>query len=692
MTASPPPVDAATTTALGRALAAFADASAGGADDPLPLFVALFDAIRPRWRESAEAAVARYAAMVAALEGDPQLARHVRERLLKLLATRRLVGFFADSGILPPTGFFSELGRILTHRVLPELPDESELQGCMQRVFHRRNDWVWLHAVPPALTQRFWHALARADDGSAAPLLAHVSDQMLEALLVLAYRVGGISVEQEFGRLGPRFARHAQRVRGLAGAAQRFVDAYRAHRADPASPVLDEAELLVLVDQCIEVLDEARRACLQQGTSLHLTFLMRRTRQSLRRIETLAKLLGARFAAPGDVAAQRAAIDTWSALVRDAIRAENQRNGLREHLSKGVGLLARRVTDNAAKTGEHYIAGTRAEYFGMWRAAMGAGLLIAGMALLKIFASKLDLAPAGFALAYSLIYGLGFVVIYMLHFTVATKQPAMTAQTVASFLGEAHQGRVADIERLVDLIAAVARSQLAAILGNVLVALPTAMLIATAWQLRTGAPPIDEAKALHLLAELDPLGWALPHAAVAGVFLFLSGLLSGYFDNKASYARIGARVAHLSWLRALFGAPRAQRIGSYVEDHLGGLMGNFLFGCMLGSAGTIGLILGLPLDIRHIAFSAANFGYALAALQALDALPAWQALAWALLGVALIGLTNLAVSFALALWMALKARGIVFRQTRELLARLWWRIKLQPSSFLLARRDLDTPG
>jgi site-specific recombinase len=47
------------------------------------------------------------------------------------------------------------------------------------------------------------------------------------------------------------------------------------------------------------------------------------------------------------------------------------------------------------------------------------------------------------------------------------------------------------------------------------------------------------------------------------------------------------------------------------------------------------------------------------------------------------------VSFALALWMALRARGIVFTQTRELLRRIWWRFKLQPSSFLMPRRDLE---
>ena len=181
--------------------------------------------------------------------------------------------------------------------------------------------------------------------------------------------------------------------------------------------------------------------------------------------------------------------------------------------------------------------------------------------------------------------------------------------------------------------------------------------------------------------DLDPAGWALPHAAVAGVFLFLSGLISGYFDNKASYARIGARVARLRWLRALAGPPRAARVGAYVEEHLGGLAGNFLFGCMLGTAGTIGIIVGLPIDIRHIAFSSANLGYALVAFD--FELPL-KTLLWAALGVALIGFVNLAVSFALALWVALKARGVVFTQKRELMARLWSRFRRAPMSFFVA--------
>ena len=56
-------------------------------------------------------------------------------------------------------------------------------------------------------------------------------------------------------------------------------------------------------------------------------------------------------------------------------------------------------------------------------------------------------------------------------------------------------------------------------------------------------------------------------AAIAGFFLFLSGLITGYFNNKAAYGDVGARISRLRWLARLSGKERAQRIGRYIEDH-----------------------------------------------------------------------------------------------------------------------------
>ena len=74
-------------------------------------------------------------------------------------------------------------------------------------------------------------------------------------------------------------------------------------------------------------------------------------------------------------------------------------------------LLAVRVTENAARSGEHYICETASDYRQMWRSAAGAGVLVGGMALLKIFASGLHAPLFVEAFLYSMIYGLGFVLI-----------------------------------------------------------------------------------------------------------------------------------------------------------------------------------------------------------------------------------------------------------------------------------------
>ena len=329
-----------------------------------------------------------------------------------------------------------------------------------------------------------------------------------------------------------------------------------------------------------------RKRALTVGTSLQLSYLLARSEQCLERLRELVAILAVATAstAPGT------ATEAWAEFAHDAFLAENRRNSLGHYMAQLSRLLAVRVTENAARSGEHYICETAGDYRQMWRSAAGAGVLIGGMALLKIFAAGLHAPLFVEAFLFSMIYGLGFVLIYLLGMTVATKQPAMTAQTLAGLLGDVRATRQAELERIVDVFAAVCRSQLAAIAGNVVMALPVAIAIGFWLGQLQDHPVIPLEKGAHLLADLDPLSWALPHAAIAGFYLFLSGLITGYFDNRAAYNDIGIRIARLRWLRRLAGAARAASIGAYIQDHLGGIMGNFLFGCMLGSTGVIGII------------------------------------------------------------------------------------------------------
>ena len=305
------------------------------------------------------------------------------------------------------------------------------------------------------------------------------------------------------------------------------------------------------------------------------------------------------------------------------------------------------------------------------------------MGLLKVLFSLCGLAPVNRIIAYGLNYGLGFVVIHMLHYTVATKQPAMTANAIAASLADG-RGRKRDIEELAGLIVRTARSQFAAIAGNVLLVVPTSILIVLAVKGVTGVSPISAEKAAHMLEDVHL--WksgSVIYAAIAGVCLFLSGLVAGYFDNLCAYNRIPVRLTHAKWLNRLLTPSGVSSVAGYVERNLGALAGNFFFGLMLAGVWGAGFLFGLPLDIRHITFSAANTAFAVAQ-QGFSTPPG----VWipAVAGVALIGFINLAVSFSLALFVALRSRGVTLDLPR-LLRVLSRRFLAGPAAFFMPPKE-----
>ena len=347
-------------------------------------------------------------------------------------------------------------------------------------------------------------------------------------------------------------------------------------------------------------------------------------------------------------------------------------------------LLTIQVTEHAGRSGEHYVAGNRREWLDMFRSASGAGVVVGFMAMIKILFSKLLLAPFGFAFLYSLNYSLGFMLVHIVHCTIATKQPAMTAALIARTLDQNRH----DLDDLCELVIQVIRTQFIAIVGNILVAMPSACLIAWAWSGITGHHFVDAAKAQHLLNDINPLAsLALLHAAIAGVCLFLSGLISGYYDNKASYSNIPQRLLQLRGMNRLFGRERWARMTEYIGNNLGALAGNFYFGIMLGSIGQIGVFLGLPIDIRHVTFSSANFAFALVGLDFQIGPQVWLV---SLGGIVLIGIVNLAVSFSLALFVAMRSRNVSFDHSRALLALLGRRFVQRTRDFFFPPREQES--
>jgi site-specific recombinase len=677
------------------------------------LLVELVDKLRPRHPSQGEITAANVRTLIDLLKGNPGLAAQLGASLCTLLAERRHASLYTDIGILSNDGFVVELKRRIAYRLLPPALDDSYLADAIDEVLFVDTDYQWINAVPTADWLELFDTIAAATPREqAAQARRTIVLGMLDAIRTLSCRVCALGLE-------PRLIRSHSDIENFDSPflmqnieVNDYLDGYARMLDQGAAPPEDARHLLVMLDQCDTVVAKIRKNAATRGTSVALTYLLVALAQSIDRLRKLLFLVDVSGDLPSaptvDLVAaaneatppaapptslRRAAAIT---LAQELVEAHNAKYKVGGLLADNVDLLARNVTENASRTGEHYIAESRAQLRAMFLSSAGAGVVVSVMALCKIMLSWLRSAPLVEAFLFSMNYSLGFVLIHVMHLTIATKQPAMTAARIAAGLSS-KDGRHIDLDSMAELINKVFRTQCIAVFGNIATVIPAAWGIALLWRQVSGANLVSPDKALHMLHDIDPFhSLALLYAAIAGVCLFCAGLISGYYDNKALYTRMAQRVRQLRGLRRLLGPERLGRLATYLENNLGGLMGNFWFGILLGTMGTLGYLLGLPLDIRHVTFSAANFSTALVGL---DHRVSWQLAATSVAGFLAIGAVNLLVSFTLALWVALRARKIRFEHGIRLLRALGRRFMAAPIDFFIGPKDIpsgqpvaDTPG
>lgn len=636
------------------------------------LLIELVARLRPEDSYNTEEIKKKFQALIQALLITPTAANTFQAYLVTLINRYKQTSIYADSGILSLDGFWNQLGQRLGAHFLPLLVDETDLKDLVFRVFAYRSDRYWLENIEDEQWIQFFQILNQNHSHLDAKL--GIKRDMIKAITVLSYRISGIGLYPEFINAQPELTEYESPFLVQNREIVEFIEAYKKqHRDAEALSALippDADQALVMIDQCRGVVMKIRRATKRIGVSLSLTYLLSLLEQCLDRIEILLNILTEQGKTQYLALAE---------LTQDLVAAHYVENSVRELLKTNSELIALQVTENASKTGEHYVSTDKSGFLGMYKSAAGAGVIIATMATLKILTARLTLAPLMQAFMFSMNYSLGFMLIHVLHFTVATKQPAMTAAALASTVQHRKGSKTTQIAELASLIINIIRTQFVAILGNISIAIPTAALITMFWQYGLDEPLLNHSKASHVLHSLNPFtSLAIPHAAIAGVCLFFSGLIAGYFDNMAVYRKVGPRLKAHYKLEKLMGQERLHKLANYIERNLGALAGNFLFGIMLGSMGTIGFILGLPLDIRHIAFASANF---IQGLLSINGSPEIGLIIVSFLGVLLIGLTNLFVSFSLTIIVALRARRVRFEQWKPLAKLVFTHFVTRPMDF-----------
>ena len=573
---------------------------------------------------------------------DP-IAVEISDAINQLLIDSKISTNITTLGILSRSGFRHELSERFYNKFLPTPPKKGDFRYIFATLFHKKEDHLWVSMIEDEAWIAFFASILSSETYQ-EEMKDHLFSELLYAAEILSIWIASEEFDDNFIRLDKTLLNRDSAFIALQRDINDFVHNVQEEHIELASMALDLRHIHVLMEQCNEQVSLLKKRSINRGISVNLTYELERLGQMIQRLEEILNLIKT-FDTPESYR-------VLMKLFRASVKKNATKNSLYEVYEQGIRVVAKSVTNNTSEHGEHYITENLQQYIKMLFSASGAGAIIAVMALVKITILQAGFSEGVETLWSSLNYGLGFVLIHLLGFTIATKQPAMTASTFAKAVEKGEKSR-ANQKKLVALMIQVNRSQFAAVVGNVALALLVAFGIAY-MAIRRGETILSPEETAYYLQGLEPYP-ALLYAAIAGVWLFCSGLIAGYFDNRANLLELKERYLHQPLLKKLLKEEKRERVACYLHEHHGAMAGNFFFGVLLGITPYLGYLLDLPLDIRHVAFSTAYLGYSSMHTD----IPLGEFLL--LLGfVLLIGLVNLSVSFILALKVSLLSRDSYF--------------------------------
>ncbi|WNG18524.1 site-specific recombinase [Cystobacter fuscus] len=563
----------------------------------------------------------------------------VRGVFASVLSETSMLRLLTDPGLSAGRGLMEDALTRLGQRLLPLAPDERDLAPLVWNLLPGEKGQAWLDELSAEHVEALCSLLGAE---SFAPLKAAVED----AVVILAARVSArglasdvlsrlapVSLEQSpFVHL-PR-ACEALRMAVRAGAEASTVEARRRACAEAIAGCRAAAR------QVLCHMDE-------HAVCIDLVYRLEQLGHTIDRLESLLWLL-----APEE---PRSLPRAATRLLSSLLQAHTRERGVVELFRSGVRSISRRIFEHTGKVGRHYITTTQDEYHRMVSAAAGGGLLTAGTAALKLAITFAALPLFFEGLAAATNYAVCFLLIQLLGFALATKQPSMTAAAFAASMDVKAGDK--GMHSLVKQLACITRSQLAAVFGNIGAVVTTVTLVGWVLQAIRGRPLLEVHEAEYVVRSLHPFKSAtLLFAAFTGVLLWCSSVFGGWLENWVHYRRLPEALARHHGLRAWLGEDRAQRLGRAIAHHACGLGANVSLGLLLGMTPAVCRFFGLPMDVRHVTLSAGTLAFAGVTLGAERLLE--PSFLWAVTGILLVGVFNLTVSFSLGLSAAVHARGL----------------------------------
>lgn len=607
------------------------------------------------------------------LKSNPQLTEHFKYYIHNIFKGRPFNLSLTEANILSENSFFPELKKRVLNKILPPVENENTVWYMIDNVsLSPQKDLKFFQNLPENEVDEFLKLL-EASDFIIKPL---VKKELIFAMNMLSWRATGMAMEVEVVRMAPEYRNFDNPFLALQneleGLAEEFENnpELQLHSKDSRYK-----QIKIYVEQCLEFVTIAFKNSAKYGISGKINQSLLKIRQQTNRIYEIVQLLV--------IDQDEDVFINSKQLVFNIIRYKSHKNNISELVNDSTRLISHLITNHTAETGSHYITSSRKEYMKMFYKASGGGIIVGALCVLKMLYGYFPGSDFFHAFLYSMNYAMGFVMIYLMGFTLATKQPAMTAATMTKVLSEEGGGTRNNTE-FAHLVSQLFRSQFIAFVGNVLLSFPIALIIIYGLDVFTSQNmAIDRSD--KLLKDLDPFkSKAILHASIAGFYLFISGIISGNIGNNSVFYQIPERIAKNLSIRKLFGKKFAKGLSKYYAKNWPGIISNFWFGVFLGATAPVGLFLGLDLDIRHITFAAGNFALGLYGKDfSVDSYTFWLSF----VTVFLIGFFNFLVSFTLSMFLAFRSRKLNFGQVSEIYKEIFRYFLKNPLRFFIPLRS-----
>ncbi len=645
-----------------RALLAALDAKADLASRHIWL-IQLFEWLRGD--ESApEATTSRLQTFIDAVKAQPELEARLKAWWQALLQTVDVTTLLADFGFAPRTAFVSELAERLRRKMLPGTPETIDAAELFPLVAPSRFDARWLAAITETQMDQL-AALLSSNLHTDTLIWQH---NLMDALTYCIAQIRTTGFAPEL-RLRMDRANDDDRAfhplsADLAELRQIFFDP--AQGQDELKFAI--AKLRARLETCRQAVNGVYAHLEDNGISVGMVFMLRQLRERIVRVRELLDTL----------TSPQPALAAVRLLARRVTIGQDSKS-IGALISANSTLLSAKMAERSAETGEHYITRDKHEYRQMLGKAMGGGAVTALTTGLKFAIVGLGLSAFWSGFGAGLMYAASFILIQLLHLTLATKQPAMTAPAMAAKLKDIEGSQA--IEDFVDEVTHLVRSQVAAVFGNVLMVVPTVLLVNVLVMLASGRPMISPKEAMHVLHTLTLLGPTLMWAAFTGMILFVSSLMAGWFENWFVLHRLDSAIRYNPRFTSVLGTARAARWSAFMRENISGFASNISLGFMLGLIPPITGFFGLELEARHVTLSAGQLAAAGAAL-GLDAFRQ-PLIWWCMAAIPLIGALNLSVSFYCAFRLALQAHNVSGVDRARISSAIWARWRRHPLRFFV---------